>query len=92
MSSLAQFSMSPESADETVQSPDVDTLNLKVMKSVDDLHLSPPQSVQLGHNQLVFGFQHRQTRMQLMAVLYGRPTADDLIEDVGHPASFNANT
>lgn len=73
------------SADETVQSPDVDALNLKVVKTVDDLHLSPAQPVQLGHNQFVFGFQHRQTRLKLMSMLYRRPATDDLVEDVGAP-------
>lgn len=72
-------------ADETVQSPDVDAMNLKVMKTVDDLHLRPPQPIPLGHHQFVFGFQHRQARLQLMAVLLGRSTTDYLIEAVGAP-------
>ena len=72
-------------ADETVQCPDVDALHLKVVKAVDDLNLSSAQPVQLGHNQFVFGFQHRQTRLKLMPMLYGRPATDDLVEDVGAP-------
>ncbi len=71
--------------DETVQCPDVDALHLKVVKAVDDLNLSSAQPVQLGHNQFVFGFQHRQTRLKLIPMLYGRPATDYLVEDVGAP-------
>ena len=58
-------------------------MNLEVVQAVYDLDLCSAQPVQLGDHEFVFGFQHRQTRLELMAVLHWCPTADDLIEDIG---------
>jgi len=73
------------SADQTIQRPEMNAVQLKIMQTVDDLDLRPAQPVQLGDYQFIVGFQHSQTRLEMMALLNMRPTADDRVDDDGAP-------